>query len=66
MNTGLPANVTWMAVASKWVRPGTGIEWWTVPRWTKMAVPPPAVGLCVRWQTVGKLEGLLRVKEFLT
>ena len=51
INTGLPASMTWMAVASKWVRPGTGTEWWTIPRRTKMAVPPPAVGLSVRWQT---------------
>ena len=51
INTGLPANVTWMAVASKWVRPGMGTEWWTIPRRTKIAVPSPVVGLSVRWQT---------------
>jgi len=51
INTGLPAEVPWMAVASNWVRPGTGTEWWTIPRRTKMAVPHLAVGLSVRWQT---------------
>jgi hypothetical protein len=45
-------NGTWMAVASNWVRPGMGTEWWTIPRRTRMAVPPPAVGLSVRWKTI--------------
>jgi len=44
---GLLANVTWMAVASKCVRPGTGTEWRTIPRRTKMFVPPQlSVCLC--------------------
>jgi hypothetical protein len=51
INIGLLASMTCIAVASKWVRPGTGKEWWTIPRRTKMAVPPPAVGLSVWWQT---------------
>jgi hypothetical protein len=51
INTVLPAIMTWMAVASKWVRPETGTELWTLPRRTMMAVPPPAVGLSVPWQT---------------
>ena len=49
--TGLPAIMTWMAVASKWVRPGTGTEWWTIPRRTRIAVPPPTEGLSVQCQT---------------
>jgi len=61
--TGLPASTICMAVASSWARPGTGTEWWVIPRRTSMAVPPPAVGLSVRWQTVGKPEGLARVKK---
>ena len=28
-----------------------------------MAVPPPAVGLSVQWQTVDKPEGLTKVKD---
>jgi len=64
--TGLSAIVTWMAAASKWVRPGIDTEWWTIPRRTGMAVPPPAVGLSVRWQTIGKPEGFTMVKECLT
>jgi hypothetical protein len=32
-------------------RPRTGTEWWTIPRRTRMALLPPAVGLSVRWQT---------------
>jgi len=35
-----------MAVVSKWFRPGTGTEWWTVPRRTKMAVSPQ-LSVCV-------------------
>jgi hypothetical protein len=46
--TGLSANVTWMAVACKWVSHGMSTEWWTIPRRTRMAVPPPIVGLSVR------------------
>ena len=38
---GLPARVTRIPVASKWVRPGTGTEWWTIPWRTRMVVPPP-------------------------
>ena len=49
--TGLPASIICMAVASSWVRPGTGTEWRVIPRRTTMAVPNPAVGLSVRWQT---------------
>jgi hypothetical protein len=49
--TGLPASMTWMAVASKWVRHGTGTKCWTIPRRNKMAVPRPAFDLSVRWQT---------------
>jgi hypothetical protein len=49
--TVLLASVTWMTVASKWVSPRTGTVWWTIPRRTRMAVPPPAVSLPVRWQT---------------
>jgi len=40
-----------MAVASKWVTPGTGTEWWTIPRQTSMVVWPHAVSLSVQWQT---------------
>jgi len=61
--TGLPAIVTWMAIASKWVRPGMGTEWWTLPRRAWMAVPPSTVGLSVRWQTIGKPEDLIMIKE---
>jgi len=35
-----------------WVRLRMGTECWTTPRRTRMAVPPPAVGLSVRWQTL--------------
>jgi len=49
--TGLPANINWMAVASKWVRSEKGNEWLTIPRQTRMAVHPFAVGLSVCWQT---------------
>ena len=48
--TFLPAIVTRMAVASKWVRPGMGTELWAIPRRTKTAVSPPTVGLSVQWQ----------------
>jgi hypothetical protein len=49
--TVLPANVTWMAVSSKWVRPGTSSEWCTIQLRTRIAVLPPAASLSVRWQT---------------
>jgi hypothetical protein len=64
--TGLPANVTWMALASKWVIPRKGTEGWTIQRRTRRAVPPPAVSLSVPRQTVGKPEGLARVQKCLT
>ena len=51
INTGLPANVIWMVVNSNWDRSETGSVLWTIPRRTKIAVPPQAVGLSVRWQT---------------
>ena len=51
INTGLPTNMTWTAVASNLVRTGTGSEWWFIPRPTYIAFPRPAVVLSVRWQT---------------
>jgi hypothetical protein len=59
------ANKTWMAVASKWVRPGTGTEWWTIPRRTKMALPPPCQSVCAMADIIGKPEVLARVRECL-
>jgi hypothetical protein len=61
INTGLPASLTWMAIASKWVTVGTGTGWWTILRRTKMAVPPPAVGQSAVPDIICKAEGLTRV-----
>jgi len=42
--------MTWIAIASRCCRPWTGTSWWTIPRRTSVAVPPPSVNLSVRWQ----------------
>jgi hypothetical protein len=40
-----------MAVPSNSFRPGTSVDWWSIPRRTSIAVPAPSVGRSVWWQT---------------
>jgi hypothetical protein len=50
ITTGLPANMTRVAVAYKWVEPGKGTQWWEYdggPRW--LCRPP--LSLSVWWHT---------------
>jgi len=51
------------AGACMWVRPGTGTEWWGIPRRTSIAIAP-AVGLCGgrhnRIKRVSHLRGIFR------
>ena len=61
--TGLPANAICMAVAFRCFRPGTGIAWWSIPRRTRIAVPPPIVGRSVRWQTSLQTERLFLERD---
>ena len=60
--TGVPANVTCNAVASKCVISGTGTAWWTKLRRSNTTVLPSPVIPSVRWKTgeVSHLGGIYR------
>ena len=67
--TGFPGNMTWMAVASKWVMSGTSAECWTIPRRTRTDIPPPlSVCLCggrYNWQAkmLEQGEGMSHLRD---